>query len=529
MDEVPTTREGPLVVSSKVLGHISEGLYRGPAGVIKELISNAYDANAKTVWISTGRPQFDVVSVRDDGDGMPLDKFVALMSGGIGDSDKRASQEPLINGRKTIGRLGIGILGISQISHEFSIVSHSRVTRSAFEATVWMRDFRSEILDSGVSGPGPDDESSEGIRGFQVGGYEATEIPYEPDDAGLTITATDPTEGFRRQMSEDDPAPLPKSFSDFAEWALKKDNLATGPWYNQMVWQIASLSPVQYLPDNRVVAGDRTMTKIAQAIEDFEFDVVIDGVKLYKPVVARGHAIQVASSTVGEGEGSFHFPLEFDSQVWGAPLQIKGYIHASGGAVLHPDDLRGLLIRLKHIGIGGYDKSLLGYRYAEGPRFGWLTGELFVDEGLEDALTVGRDGFDAGHPHYIALRQWIHEELRFRVFPTLYRGISSRREIRETKRLSTRSQAFEEAISEFTGHRIVIDRVHEPDSPPVHVDPRNGIAIINESSDWPRGKRQREAAQNLCLIFELVRVTNATDRSGLDDFKGLTVKFLSMR
>ena len=28
---------GTLVVSSKILGHISEGLYRGPSGVVKEL------------------------------------------------------------------------------------------------------------------------------------------------------------------------------------------------------------------------------------------------------------------------------------------------------------------------------------------------------------------------------------------------------------------------------------------------------------------------------------------------------------
>ena len=33
---------GQLIVSSKVLGHISEGLYRGPAGVLKELVANGF-------------------------------------------------------------------------------------------------------------------------------------------------------------------------------------------------------------------------------------------------------------------------------------------------------------------------------------------------------------------------------------------------------------------------------------------------------------------------------------------------------
>ena len=523
-----TTRVGPLVVSSKVLGHISEGLYRGPAGVIKELISNAYDANAKTVWISTGRPTFDVVSVKDDGDGMTLDKFERLMSGGIGDSDKRLREEPLINGRKTIGRLGIGILGVSQISHEFSIVSHSRDTETAFEATVQMKDFRSEILDQEPDpSPTPDDGSQEETQGFQVGGYKATDIPYEPNNAGLTITATDPTEGFRLQMSEDNPIPLPKAFSDFARWALEKDKLATGPWYNQMIWQIASLIPVPYMPNPEATAGDEAMTKIAQALEDFEFDVVIDGVKLYKPILLQGPAVQVAQRTVG-GVGAFHFPLEFDSEVWGSPLQIRGYIHASGGTVLHPDEMRGLLIRIKHIGIGGYDKSFLGYRYAEGPRFGWLTGELFVDEGLEDALTVGRDAFDGGHPHYIALRKWIHDELRSRVFPTLHRGYASRRKIREVEKQSIRSQGVLDAISEFAGSQMEIKYVHEPGLPPVSVDLENGVASINGSARWPGGKRQRETIQNICLIFELVHSANA-ERDALEDFKELAEKLLSMR
>ena len=329
-------------------------------------------------------------------------------------------------------------------------------------------------------------------------------------------------------MSEDNPKPIPKAFSEFAQWALRKDNLATGPWYNQMVWQIASLIPIPYMPNPEVAAGDEAMTKIAKALADFEFDVVIDGVKLYKPILLQGPALQVPQYTVGEGVGSFHFPLEFDSEIWGSPLQVTGYIHASGGTVLHPDEMRGLLIRLKHIGIGGYDKSFLGYRYAEGPRFGWLTGELFVDEGLEDALTVSRDGFDAGHPHYIALRTWVHGELRSRIFPTLHRGYASRREIREEERLSLRSQGLLDTISDFVGRQMEIKYVHQTGLPPVSVDIETGVASINESARWPRGKRQRETIQNLCLIFELVRSANV-ERDALGDFKELAEKLLSMR
>ena len=78
---------------------------------------------------------------------MTLEKFTEIVSGGIGDSDKRTREDRLINNRQVIGRLGIGILGVSQISHEFSIVSHVREEQTAFRASVWMKDFRKDILD----------------------------------------------------------------------------------------------------------------------------------------------------------------------------------------------------------------------------------------------------------------------------------------------------------------------------------------------------------------------------------------------
>ena len=53
------------------------------------------------------------------------------------------------------------------------------------------------------------------------------------------------------------------------------------------------------------------------------------------------------------------------------------------------------------MGIGYYDQSMLDYRSNEGPRSRWVTGEIYVHEGLEDALNVDRDSRrvrnDGGH------------------------------------------------------------------------------------------------------------------------------------
>ena len=522
-----TIEEGDLVVSTKILGHISEGLYRGPAGVFKELVSNAFDANARTVWISTGRPSFDVVSVRDDGNGMTFSKFKDVVSGGIGDSDKRSRPVQLINRRQMIGRLGIGILAVSQISHEFSIVSHDRASETAFRAYVRMKDFRKEVLDQVNRSmfESAEDEDPQ-TPAFPIGNYKVEEIPFEPRRAGLTITATEPTEGFRRQLSEDNPDPLPASFLEFIRWCGGPRNLDTGSWYKRMVWQLATLVPVAYLSDSNVCEGDEAMTTVSNTLRDFDFSVIIDGVKLFKPVELDGPTTLVRIGVTSEGDGPFHFPIEFDSEVWGARVRARGYIHGSAGSALHPTDLRGILIRLKNVGVGEYDKSFLGYRFTEGPRFAWLTGEVFVEQGLEDALTIGRDGFDIGHPHFIALRTWLHDELRMRVFPALHKGMAVRRERKEVDRADTRLSEFLELISSFAGKSVQIEHVADSTAPPVRVDLNAGVVKLNERASWPRGKRQRELAQSLSVIFELARCVDS-GQEPVAEFIKLTRNLLS--
>lgn len=100
-----------IILSAKVFGHISQGLYRTPAGAIKELISNAYDADATVVRVHTGFPRFETFSCQDNGKGISPSEFVQLMQRGIGNSVKRLDEAEFseIHERPLIGRLGLGI------------------------------------------------------------------------------------------------------------------------------------------------------------------------------------------------------------------------------------------------------------------------------------------------------------------------------------------------------------------------------------------------------------------------------------
>ena len=60
----------PISVSKKILADVSSGIYRTPANALKEVASNAFDAGAHRVHISTNAPYFDVFTCEDDGAGI---------------------------------------------------------------------------------------------------------------------------------------------------------------------------------------------------------------------------------------------------------------------------------------------------------------------------------------------------------------------------------------------------------------------------------------------------------------------------
>lgn len=147
-------------VHEKALAHLSCGLYRSPASWLRELVSNAWDANATRVLISTNYPQFTQIAVQDNGRGFTKSDFERLMEGGIGNSEKRSVHENLIHNRPVIGRLGIGLLGIAQICGSFA-VSSAREGGEPFRARVQLYDLIRERLDvndpSVTRGPGADE------------------------------------------------------------------------------------------------------------------------------------------------------------------------------------------------------------------------------------------------------------------------------------------------------------------------------------------------------------------------------------
>jgi hypothetical protein len=59
--------ETMLATDERVLARITDGIYRQPSSALRELISNAYDADATEVVILTDAPRFAQIAIRDNG------------------------------------------------------------------------------------------------------------------------------------------------------------------------------------------------------------------------------------------------------------------------------------------------------------------------------------------------------------------------------------------------------------------------------------------------------------------------------
>lgn len=146
-----------LKTDERVIARVTDGIYRQPGSALRELISNAYDADATRVVIKTDAPRFERISVEDNGHGMEPEALAHLLLH-IGGSAKRsgagpglgitAANDPMRSpgGRRLIGKIGIGLFSVSQLTHTFQIITKVKDDNYRTVATVALRQYADEDL-----------------------------------------------------------------------------------------------------------------------------------------------------------------------------------------------------------------------------------------------------------------------------------------------------------------------------------------------------------------------------------------------
>jgi Histidine kinase-, DNA gyrase B-, and HSP90-like ATPase len=139
-----------LSTSQRIIARVTDGIYREPWAAFRELIANAYDADATRVIIETGAPDFEQVIVRDNGSGM-TPQTVAYILKSIGGSSKRTTAGELLHtvsaddpnmsplGRPLIGKIGIGLFAVAQLTQHFQIITKSKDSDIRTSATIKLR------------------------------------------------------------------------------------------------------------------------------------------------------------------------------------------------------------------------------------------------------------------------------------------------------------------------------------------------------------------------------------------------------
>lgn len=111
-------------ISLSVLNHLGRNLYRSFATVLGEGISNAWDADARNVWIYLD-PDKNGFWIKDDGAGMTADDFQNKFLK-IGYSKRKSGKNRSMKGRPFIGRKGIGKLALLSCAKRIGVISKTK-------------------------------------------------------------------------------------------------------------------------------------------------------------------------------------------------------------------------------------------------------------------------------------------------------------------------------------------------------------------------------------------------------------------
>jgi hypothetical protein len=502
--ELGTRQTGNIKVHTQIINDLSSGIYSSPASCIKELINNSYDADARDVVIRV-KPIEDSITIIDDGNGMNAIDFDDNFAW-ISKSNKRnEGQVSKKMKRPLIGKIGIGFIAVNEICDCLEVISTKEGEAIKFIAVISFKNFRE--TDVTVDG------------GIIKGAYELINEEEDPKEHYTIIRLLGLKESVKSIL--DDQQYLAEiikserkdfdktsfaSMKDILLYHYKKNlkSFTEDNAYLQFIIDLASYIPVEYVDGGPI--SENTQPVISELInlhKNLRFKVDLDGIYLKKPIFFQ------KKPTIATRTLTFSETLTWSSN----SISIKGYFYIQHG-LLVPRELNGVAIRIRNIPIAerfGYDPTFMRYpNYMDQLFQNWISGEIYVTEGLEDAMNIDRKSFRVTHPHYLALQDWLHKYLRQNVFKVALEIYEDGKELKtmvETKKDAEEKKKIFKTAS-VTYSRVPSKSSRRTASPnfPIKITQRNkGSTVIevDESLVKKFKKKDWEVLENVFLIFEL--------------------------
>lgn len=395
----PTSRtyfDGEITVGSRIIDYLSSGLYHTPAACLKELINNSYDAEAERVDIFV-KPDADRIIIADDGKGMTKNEFERHFKR-ISESHKRDDDSPLAHGRRKIGKIGIGFIAANELCEVMELYSTQAGSSELLHVVIDFSELRK-----------PPAERRRGNSDMVKADYRG-EILEAPLDVHYTQLYLKNVRGEARDILA---GAMPQSGTEKVKslYGLRPESVvrklrdpSIRTWkefdaYSETMLAIGLNVPVPYyqgwIPPNLLPKA----SEFVQRTAELDFNVFYDGSELGKSIVLwpdeKSNAALISR---------FDFHGEY--------VAATGYFYAQHG-LIRPQELQGLLVRIREAAVGEYDHSFWGYASNNASLIQrWVSAEIWANDGLEEAMNIDRRTLREAHPAYVELRNAVHNHLR---------------------------------------------------------------------------------------------------------------------
>jgi hypothetical protein len=431
------------------------GIYKPFVKAFKELISNAYDADAAEIRI-TLTDDFKTIEVADSGTGMtPFDFNRSFARLGGSTAWQRGGKSP--KGRPRIGYKGIGFLAVARYCKALRVESHShrpfrghQVVRRRNRKLIPLDELVGTLLEPNLLA---DRVSLSKVRSLETDAPElklGRDFALHPDGirlAGRALhsqqldfafgvdcsdLALEAVLDFDYLLSLERKADL-RLLDDFCEFKVRPADRGTIPYTTIRLeglkdFTIRDLSAPRTKGKARNIAfksgKEQFFWRLARATpirddipEDVSQPALKEAGKLQCSVDLPRLVVRWRSDDAAELKRPVYLPDDHasESHVGVVPIEIdEGGLRATGyllarSEVIYPAELRGISVRVRNVAIG--DASFFGWEHIlSGPRkaaLSQITGEITVTAGLDagDAINPGRESFYEESTHYRILKR----------------------------------------------------------------------------------------------------------------------------
>ncbi len=544
---IDVPQKGHMKVHSKILKDLSSGIYSNPANAIKELIINSYDADAAKVTIRA-KPDLDSFTIIDDGNGMNCDDFENKFAW-ISHSEKRKEVDLSKKfHRPLVGRFGIGFISASQLCDKMTVISSKAGETKKFRADIDFSQYKEhtpygepkdiyEVSEFNFINLKEEAEAHYTI--IVLSNLDRDFIKILTDKAILQkLNEMEETERKKNVRINLDDIPFEEIIDIISQKNVKEIEKNIGTYW-QFLFDIANTVPVSYLPNGPldISEKDPILKSIIDDVKKYDFSVEIDGIELKKPVILPN-----SKDIIKPHEDFDVYFFEEEKIIDNKNLKFRGYFFNQKSSII-PYDLQGILIRIRNVSIGKADRNFLNYPWTEQLLLAWTSCEIYVDEGLEDALNINRNSFIINHPHYMYIQNFIHNYLHDIIFKRARKRSNEKRDKKKISQVKKKIKIISSVLQQTETKAKIPDRkdtsaieektIDVPDvkifhqsrkskekekelseylklndfdqSSPVIVDDENRIIVLNDRHIVfnKLNKKDKELLEEILIFFEI--------------------------